>query len=356
VLQVAERYWDFGSMEPACEKYEYVLNNYPGYDRACWIKMRLVMAHIKRSDLETAETKLAELLTEFAGSDQLAPAVHEIVEEYRNSGANEQGRELFAYILDNWTQDDRTNLELQVGLALQSIKLKDETKTYAAVERLIADFNDHPNIGKGLFQVAEEHFYAKNYWETIELLELIQNKYSKRIFPARGEVPFVLATCYQRVSEVDKAIENYERMLKEYPRGKFASRTPYCLGFVYANMKIDYAKAIYWFECQRENYPNDAYSELVLSDMCLIYSKRLGDYTKGTEVCQQYVDFYPKGADLWGCLSNLAWCYEKLGENDKAIEVLFQAFDKARSEAVRESVFQRIDRLTVKGLENETEK
>ncbi|MHC4334704.1 MAG: tetratricopeptide repeat protein, partial [Planctomycetota bacterium] len=116
-----------------------------------------------------------------------------------------EARELFAYLLENWDETPDTMLELQVGIALQSIKLREPNKADAAVQKLIGDYNDHPKIAKALFQIAEQHYYAWNYTKGIEVLELIQTRYPEKDFPAKSEAPFVLAICYQRVKEWDKA-------------------------------------------------------------------------------------------------------------------------------------------------------
>jgi predicted Zn-dependent protease len=71
--------------------------------------------------------------------------VHEVVEEYRDTGAHEEGRALFNYLLEGWSASGETMLELQVGVALQSIKLGELDKANAALEKLIADYNDNPN-------------------------------------------------------------------------------------------------------------------------------------------------------------------------------------------------------------------
>jgi tetratricopeptide (TPR) repeat protein len=236
-------------------------------------------------------------------------------------------------------------LELRVGVALQSIKLKELDKAEAAVKKLIADYNDNPKLGKALFQIAEQHFYANNCWKTIDLLELIQSDYPDRNFPARSEVPVVLATCYERVKEWDKAIEYYAKTMEEYPTSRYASRCPYNLAWIYNHQKVDYDKAIYWYQQQRELYPEDLHNSLALFDMGCIYVHRLKDYEKGAEVCQQYVDQYPDSVGIWGSLSNLARCHENLGKKQKAIEVLRQAYEKSKTKGLRRAVIERIERL-----------
>jgi tetratricopeptide (TPR) repeat protein len=300
------------------------------------------MAMIKRNELETAEIRLTELLTDFAESDQLAPAVHEIVEEYRNSGAHEQGRELFAYILENWNQNDETNLELQVGLALQSIKIKDDPNTQIAIDRLIADYNEHPNIAKALSQIAEEYLYAKNYQRAIELWELTETDYAKYAFPSKDEVPYLLATCYKRLKEYDHAIEYYEQMLQRYPRNKFAYRVPYRLGMIYMREKDDYETAVYWYAKQNELYDNELLGSRALRHQGHIYAYKLEDYENAKACYEKYVTYYPNGASIWGMTCNLARCHEKLGNPQEAVRFYKQALGTTTEPALIEKTREKL--------------
>ena len=123
VWYVAERYWDFGSMAKAVEKYKYVVEHWPGCERGIWANMRQVMARVRLKDVNVAESELGQMLRRYAGHKDLAATIHEVVEEYRNAGLYEEGRGLFAWLIENWDEGAGTMLELQVGIALYSIKL-----------------------------------------------------------------------------------------------------------------------------------------------------------------------------------------------------------------------------------------
>jgi tetratricopeptide (TPR) repeat protein len=351
VENVAQEYLEFGSTQKAYEKFEYIIEHWPTSDRAIWARMGMVMSQVRAMDFEAAESELWELLDDYSTDKELSAAVHEIVEEYRNVGAYDTGRELFGWLLENWQQGDKTMLELQVGVALQSIKLGEPNKTEAAVEKLIADFNDNPNLAKGLFQIAEEHYYASNYSKTVELLELILSDYPGGEFPSKSEVPYVLATCYKHVKDYDKAIEYYKKTIEEYPHSKYAPWAPNRIGWIYAQEKKDYDNAIYWFQQQIELYPDDEYNPGTLFHMGTVYVHKLQDYEMGAEVCQQYVDEYPEGLHIWGSLGNLALCHEKLGNTEKAISVLRQAYEKTSDEGLRTSVMEKVNRLAEGGIE-----
>ena len=183
IEDVADMYQMAGSHAKSYPLHRYVVEHWPGNERAIWCQMKAIMSQLRLGDLAKAEQELGNLLSGFAGHKDLGPAVHEVVEEYRNTGAYKEGRELFAYIMENWDETPDTMLELQVGVALQSIKLREPNEVEAAVERLIADYNDHPKIAKALFQIAEEFYYAHKYDKAIGVMELILSSYQEREYP-----------------------------------------------------------------------------------------------------------------------------------------------------------------------------
>jgi len=158
--------------------------------------------------------------------------VHEIVEEYRNTGAYEEGRGLFAYLLENSSQDELTMLELQVGIALQSIKLGELDKADAAVEKLIADFNDNPNLAKGLIQIAEEYYNEivaseerpvdKVYYENpVKIWERV-TKIFPDFFRDDPDLYYFIGDCYRHLGEYEKAIQHYGIVADKWTQNGYA--------------------------------------------------------------------------------------------------------------------------------------
>jgi len=267
------------------------------------------------------------------------------VEEYRNAGLYEEGRGLFAWLIENWDEGAGTMLELQVGIALESIRLGEFDKAETATAKLIADYNDHPNIAKGLFQIGEEYFYRHGYRESIRLLELIRSDYPELDFPDKEQAPFVLATCYRRVEDYNNAIAYYEAAVEEYPKGKFAERAPYWVGVLYRDKLKDYSNALEWFGKEVEFYPESGFAKWSISGMGMIYFMELGDYSKAAEYFEDYIAKYPKGGDVWSCYGCLADSYVKLGEREKAMAVLQTAYVESPSENLRGEFMERIAKL-----------
>jgi len=219
IEDVADKYQMAGSHAKSYPLHRYVVEHWPENERAIWCQMKAIMSQLRLGDLAKAEEELGNLLSGFAGHKQLGPAVHEVVEEYRDTGAHAEGRELFAYLLENWDETPDTMLELQVGIALQSIKLRELDKADAAIEQLIADYNDNPNLGKGLIQIAEEYYTEtvaseahpvdKVYYENpVKIWERVL-KIFPDFFRDDPDLYYFIGDCYRHLGDYEKAIQCY---------------------------------------------------------------------------------------------------------------------------------------------------
>jgi len=213
------------------------------------------------------------------------------------------------------------------------------------VDKLIADYNDHPNIAKALFQIAEEHYYARNYQNAIDFLELIQTEYADRDFPARREVPFVLATCWRELNDYENAIGYYEKAIREYPTARHSELAPYLIGTLYMDVKKDYEQALYWFEQQRELYPDSDVDRSALYFTGELYLLRICDYVKAAGAFEEYIAKYPQGIDVWTSYRGLAKCYAELGDLEHALAVLQAAYENAEAENLRLEIGRQISAL-----------
>ncbi|MHC4619704.1 MAG: tetratricopeptide repeat protein [Planctomycetota bacterium] len=350
VRQVADSFSTIGNHDKAGQLYRLVLTHWPAGNEGIWAQTGLVTSRLRAWDLQGAEAELANLLTGFAAHEELPDVVHEIVEEYRNTGAHEEGRELFGHLLLNWYQNDETMLELQVGVALSNIMLAGYDKAEAAVGDPIADYNDNPNIAKALFQIAEQYYYARRYQACINLIELIRSKYPDKDFPAKSESPFILATCYRKLANYDKAIEYYQRTIEEYPAGRYSPWVPYSIGEIYMNAKKDYAQAVQWFEKQQELYPDSDHDKWAIFSAAECYF-RLADYPNAADAFHRYIADYPKGLDLWCSYRALSECYAKMGDTPAALAVLQTAYEKADTDSLRAEFTRHINALTQGGAQ-----
>jgi tetratricopeptide (TPR) repeat protein len=344
VEDVADKYQLAGSHAKSYPLHRYVVEHWPENERAIWCQMKAIMSQLRLGDLAKAEQELGNLLTGFAGHKELGPAVHEVVEEYRNTGAHEEGRELFAYLLENWDETPDTMLELQVGIALQSIKLGELDKGDAAVQKLIADYNDHPRIGKALFQIAEEHYYAGDYVRAGDLWKRVLSDYPQSSFESQNETPYLIATCARALGKPEEAIRYYTVSIEKYPQGRYTYRAPYRIALEYRRAR-DPNEALYWLDKQRELYTEELHSQRALFEYAAVYHWDLKDYEKAIQACQDYLAQYPDDEHTWPAYYLWAKSLEKRGNKSEAIAVLQEALAEFAGTELEQRISEAVTRI-----------
>ena len=321
---VGDKYKLNNSSQEAYDLYKYLLQNWPTDVHAIRIQTKAILSQIHLKDLDKANAELSNLLDDFAGNKELAAMVYEVVEEYRYFGYNQEGQSLYEHIHDNLSQDEATDLEIQVGFALQSIRLKDDPNTEAAIDKLIADYNELPSFAESAYDVATQCFHTRNYGQAIRLWKLVfKNKHLLQRH--NDEMPYLLAKCHEQLEEYTEAIEYYIMAVEDYRQGPYAWRVSYELARLMMDLE-DYDNAIYWFNRQRELYPDikrTAHKSLEWQGN--IYFRYRQDYQKAAEIYEQCLESVPNRSAADSEMYNLSICYEKLGDNDKAIKVLDEA-------------------------------
>jgi tetratricopeptide (TPR) repeat protein len=339
VMEAAEEYGNASKHDKAGELYRRIVETWPDREEALWTQMGVVTSRLRAWDLDGAEAELGRLLTEFETNERLSDAVHEIVEEYRNTGAHEEGRQLFGWLLENRYSGDKTMLELQVGIALQSIKLGELDKADPAVEKLIGDYNDNPELAKALFQIGEEYYHkglsyrndsteAKcNFAKAIAVWERVIVQQSAPS-GTTVEAYYYLAACHRRLGEYEKAILYYENVISTWPGYKRVENAQFSIGYCYerlrdlgkipeseADVKIEEAhKALV------EKYPDSGLTGKALLGLARLNFKR-GQWAEAAWYFRSALKKYPENRRPVHALYSLGKAYEELGQLDKALEV-----------------------------------
>jgi len=158
IEEVAESWSKSGRYEKAGQLYKRIVATWPDNERAKWAQAGVAMSHMWSTDYDAADAAVKELIDLFSEDADLAAVVHKIVENYRHTGEHDRAGELYQYFVDKQAARADALLEFQVGVVLSKMDQEDEAETYTAIEKLLADFNDHPNLAKGLFQIGEKYY------------------------------------------------------------------------------------------------------------------------------------------------------------------------------------------------------
>ena|GEM_PF-6883928 len=260
----------------------------------------------------------------FADDAKLGEAAERIADYYSRMGEQTKSHEVSKYF-GQWT-DGAAAMGAQVGLAQSFAKAGDEPNTTAAINDLIADFNDQPAFAEAAFDVASQCFYKHNYAQAMRLWNLAYGR-EHLLERHHQEIPYLLATCHKRTGNRETAIEYYKQALDKYPQSQYSYRAAYRIGLACRELG-QFEEAVYWLDEQRKRYSDPLHSRRALMQKAIVCYWDLKDYQKGVDVLQQYTGDYPGEDRTCVAYRLMAKCYEKLGDRAQAIAVLEEALDE----------------------------
>ncbi len=360
--EVADEYRLGRKYTKARDLYRYAVTAWPEIDRAIDSRKSIVLCSIALNDEPNALADLDKLMSEFNAtgttpetadrSALLADALVKIANGYEQAKNFDQAKNIYqrmASVDPNSSEGLQYEIQNAKAEIFALIKDGNDTDVNLAVSKLIADYNNHPDFPTTLFDIAQEERYSEKHPQAIRHWKYVFDNYPKS--QLREQIPSLLAVCYNIIGQEDTAIKYYKQTLEEFPNAPYAYRAAYKIASIYKYERIDFDKAIYWFEQQRQLYDNELISSRSLSEIGEIYICHLKDYKTGLSLCRQYLDEYPNSRTIWTIYSNIAICHEKLGDIDSAIESLRKAHENAPDDLLRTNISKRITRLEEGGVQ-----
>ncbi|MHC4426135.1 MAG: tetratricopeptide repeat protein [Planctomycetota bacterium] len=338
---IADEYRKMEKHDRACGLYRYVVDNWPDAEYALWSQMGLAISNIRVGDDSAAQVAIEELAAKFSGRERINQAVHDIVREYRQMQKYEKADQVYQYIrntLDKPPQADPIIWSRAAQLA-SNIALGNETNPQAAVDKLITDFGDDPNLPQAVFRVGQKYYSqarlhqgqghddrANEYYrKAIAVWERIAQELVPS--PTTPQAYWCSAVVYsQELREYEKGIQYYQEIVDNWPDYTYAWHAQFFVGKYYemlrdagdlseseASPKIEQA-----YESFVEKYPGSEYARHVALKMGRL-SLRRERWAAAAQYFEFLCDKYPE--ERGQLLLDLGLAYEKLGELDMAAQL-----------------------------------
>jgi len=323
VESVGDEYFKQERYDKALELYNKVVDTWPLDEDAIGAQIGVVESHIAVGDDNAAEAGIDRLLVDFASDAKLGEAAERIANYYSDMGRPNKAYAVSDYF-GQWTEG-AAGMGAQVGLAMSYIAAGDEPNTASAIDKLIADYNELPSFAESAFDVATQCFYKRNYGQAIRIWKLVFKR-GHLLERHNAEIPYLLATCYERLENYPEAIAYYKEAVTNYSYTKYAYRAPYRLGML-CRRTGDYEQSIYWFGQQSVLFDNEDFSAKALFFRSVIY-RLTEEHDKALADLQEYSRRYPDGISAAIVPLGMAYCHDKLGNTSQAIEILQEGLTK----------------------------
>jgi len=259
IYEIAQEFYnranEVESQELKAEKYDYaktiyrkILTDYPRTDRALQAQKKLAIILFKEGNETAALAALDKLIADFRNHRDLYQTIFEIAEESQGLkvGKYAQARIIYSKILTDYPATDLA-FEAQQKLAAVSLDVSNDITVLAAVDKLIADFNDHQDLPGAVFTVGKQYYYQalqdKNQPpnEQVNHLRKAIAVWGKVItqLPNTNITPqayYYSAVCYNELREYEKAIEYFRKVVTDWPDYVYAWNAQFQVGFIYENL------------------------------------------------------------------------------------------------------------------------
>jgi len=262
VDEIADEYRRHGKYAKALALNKLVVEKWPDSEQAIQSQVSIARLHITRGDDPNAEKSIDKLLLEFAEHPELTAEIREIAESYENVGSYEQAKDIYSEIIfqsPNSADARRAELDNAKVDILKLIDSGDDPNVQVKLDDLIADFNDHKDLAKTVFQIGEKFYSNTNIYrrkglevEELDSFTQAKNTWDRIItdFPETDVTPaayFFSGYCCRFLGEYDRAVECYEKVASDWPDYKHAGTSHFlaarCYEQLYKTGKISREQA-----------------------------------------------------------------------------------------------------------------
>ena len=237
----------------AKQYYQYAKDNFSGSNYliwsgkkyilcALWAQKDIIKTELCLGNDTAAEAGIQTMRSDFSDHNDLLAALRSVADCYLKLKQYSKAAALFQNILDT-DPNDADAIHCQKGLVYSNIWLHNApnaTETKAAIDKLVADFNDHSNYAYAILRVGQEYYNKALNLEVQDYTSQAESNFSKAIEvwqPILTKEPFNLATVrayymtaqsYRKLGNCEEATEHYEHILDTWEEDE--SMATYLIG------------------------------------------------------------------------------------------------------------------------------
>jgi len=234
-----------------------------------------------------------KLLANFNNNPLKPRAVHDTGWEYRKSGNYDKADELDRYVIERWPKDVQA-MWSRMDMAKTDIWQGNYDSADKAIDTLIADFNDQPELPTAIFMLGEEYYNkafvkenegqqaeSKDYFrKAVAIWERIINELPRSSMAPQAY--YFAGRCYESLREYEKAIEYYQAVVDTWPDYDYAWNAQFLIGYCYKSM-MDRAVIE---KSEAQSHIQAAFEQVVLNYPESPAAKMAGDWLRNCQKCR----------------------------------------------------------------------
>jgi len=297
------------------------------------------------NDYNQSEEALDKLIADFSEHPDFPETLYWIAERYRWAREYEQAKNLYEQVMQDYPDSvyaSRAELGLSTANFMSIFISQGDDQAEEALDKMVADFNDHPDLAKTIFVIGELYYNnalgnAKegltdqaeaNFARTISVWERIITQLPESKLTILQDAYYFAAACYRRLGEYEKAIQYWQKIVDDWPDYQYAWSAQCLIGECYeklrnsgtisqseANPEIEQA-----YKAVIEKYPDCS----LVGHACLKLAQpnfAKGRWAEAATYFELFLEKAPEDPRRVNVLYDLGRAYEQMGELNLAAEV-----------------------------------
>ncbi len=338
-----------GNLEKALELHRYNAEHFSSDVYAMWSQVEIVYSHIRDGNDAAADNAFDKLITLFADQPTLPKEIYQVGDQYAKARNYDKAGALYRDVIANWPATEY-EMWARTGNVRIDILTGNQTAVEPAVDALIADFNDHPDLPQAVFGIGEEYYYMAfvdpNTCQTVkseedlkkakDVLEKIIAQCPQSESIGLQHAHYFAGVCCRKLGKYDKAIGYYQKLVDKWPKYQYAWSAQCLIGECYENLKQSGEVAesaadpniIEAYKAVIEKYPDCS----LVGHACLELGRMNFKASRWDEAATYYGLFLEKSPeDVRQALAlyHLGETYERMGELDTSMEVYRMFLEEA---------------------------
>ncbi|MFH1370217.1 MAG: LamG-like jellyroll fold domain-containing protein [Planctomycetota bacterium] len=337
-----------GKHEKARELHQYVLEHWPGSEQAFWSQMGVAVSNVALGETEAADAAVDKLLADFSQNKQIADAVRQVADSYRESKEYEKAIQLYKYNVDRFPGDAHA-MRSQAEIVCFHIRDGDDAAADAAFDKLRTVFSYQPTLPQEISRVADVYSNAGRNDKADQLRQYAANPPKAEPNGLTISAQVGMARSNISLGNDAAALADINNLIADFNDRPNLAEAIFILGEEYYSKALNpegdanlpqtkpeeyYQKALtVWEKIITELPFNEPYTAHAYCFSAACY-RELGKYEKAVEYFQTIVDNWPNYQHAWSAQCLIGECYEKLRDSG--------SISKAEAEPEIERAYQAV--------------
>ncbi|MEL7835252.1 tetratricopeptide repeat protein [Fodinibius sp. Rm-B-1B1-1] len=258
MFQMANSYYRDDETYDAVTTFRRFLRIYPYSKFREQAQYNIAYIYLNTGNFTQAIEEFKEVINKYPNTEWAARAQYNIGDAYYNAGDYEEAIAAYKGVMQEYPQSEYI-IEAVNGIQYSQMSLGQADSSSAILEDFIADHPQTSMADRLRFRQADNRMQSGNYQAAIdEFQQYIRITNNQELLP---DAYFNLANAYEQTDKIAKAVEEYERIVDEFPSSERVGPSLASLGRI-AYSRVNYQESFNYFERLAEEggkYRQEAY-------------------------------------------------------------------------------------------------